>query len=503
MLALALALVASAQDAAPEFTKCDVAREKTFQKTTAEMALQNPLGPALKNVRLTIIFYDRDLELKRSEPAVVGDLASGGKATATIVTLRVPKFNRFDVRLDHDGGRIFYEANADHPVPVLKKAPPANLSIQLRPPARPASFPADLRFTAVVKNAGEGEAREPTAVIGFLGGPAKQVRVHLAEKIEPGAQDTFEVFIPECPEFRSVETSIVWLDEVLRFPPGRLTNALEVQLGRLRLGRLSDGCLIATGAVRNGIPSTIGQIEIVYELEGRQHPCKVPGNIAAAEVRPFRFFIDDAAPKITRYGYSVGFSELPGKTASTYPPIAAARRVEHKAGVVKIEIAAKPVEEESKAEFLSDAPKGPPVTVELKGLGWVEGYYLKNGDYTGDVAFLGVVIRDDKGELIQPTGSVVATLYNGNKLIKRATRPIQKAAWSRDANRMHSKNVSDTAVAWDAKKKMLWVGLARTAGNTDALRADIKVDLKRVGVWRWKGLKGREFQRPPRGPDPK
>ena len=503
MLPLALAFVVSAQDAFPEFTKFDVAREKTFQKTTAEIALQNPLGPPLKNVRLTIIFYDRDLEVRRSATTSLGDLSSNGTKTVTLATLRVPKFNRFDIRLDHDGGRIFYEANADHPIPILKRAPPARLSMILRPPARPASFPADLTFTAVVRNAGEGEAREPTAVIGFLGGPEKLVRVHLADKIEAGSQDTFEVMIPNCPRFESVETSIVWLEEVLRFPVGKLTTALEVQFGRMRLGRLSDGCVVATGAIRNGIPSTIGEIDIVYELQGRQHPCRIPGTVAAAEVRPFRFFIDDAAPKITSFRYTVGFSELGGKAVSTSPAIPRARRTAHAAGTVKVEVAAKPVEQETAAEFLRSAPKGPPVTVELKGLGWIEGYYLKNGKYTGDVGFLGIVFRDDKRKLIQPTGSVVATLYNGNKLMKRATRPFPKEAWRRDANRMHSKNVSDKAVAYDRKEKMLWVGMARMPGSFEELRADIKVTVKGVGVWRWTNLKGKSFQRPPRGPDPK
>ena len=68
---------------------------------------------------------------------------------------------------------------------------------------------------------------------------------------------------------------------------------------------------------------------------------------------------------------------------------------------------------------------------------------------------------------------------------------------------MHSKNVSDMAVAYDRKEKMLWVGLARMAGSFEGLRADIKVTVKGVGVWRWTNLKGKSFQRPPRGPDPK
>ena len=50
---------------------------------------------------------------------------------------------------------------------------------------------------------------------------------------------------------------------------------------------------------------------------------------------------------------------------------------------------------------------------------------------------------------------------------------------------------------------MLWIGLARMAGSLDDLRVDLKITIKGVGVWSWKGLKGKSFERPPRGPDPK
>lgn len=498
----ALLVLLAAQEAAPEFTRFEIARERIEHKAIVEAVLSNVAGPDLADVQVVIIYFDVDREVRRSAPVAVGSLPNGKSVIVKIETTQVANFNRFDVRIDAGPKRYFYESTDTGKFPVPKKAPPAKLALALAPAPPPASFPADVTLSVTVRNSGEGDARDPVAVVTFQkDGEARTLRIRLADAVERGAEDTFQLTIPRCAAFDSVEVEPAWLSAALSLPPGKIGQGKEVEVGRIRVGRLTDGSLRMSGALRNGLAEPILRPKITFKLGANEYPCTVPGEVKAGSLREFEFFIARGPAKVDPFGYSLGFETSDSPAAMAPPPVPQAKLTAHKPGAVRTEEASAPP---PAAEKPADpkAPKGPALTVRLAGVVEVKGKTLKNNLYTGDTFFLCLVFRDGEGKPVQPLGTLTAVCFNGDAPFKRVPRNITKESWKANASKITPDNVSNEAVAFDEKTGELWVGLIRTDGPYFELRADVSLVVKGMGTWTWKKL-SEKFESPARGPDEK
>ena len=56
---------------APEFTRFEFARERVGHRVVADALLVNLQDADLADARVVVVYFDRDLELKRSKPVVV------------------------------------------------------------------------------------------------------------------------------------------------------------------------------------------------------------------------------------------------------------------------------------------------------------------------------------------------------------------------------------------------------------------------------------------------
>ncbi len=500
------ALEAAAQTA-PEWTKFDFARERLGHKVIVDATLANNTGADLADVRVVAIYFSDALELRRSTAVEVARLAAGRAASFKIEAEQVPNFNRCEVVVEASGRKWIYAISESGRMPEIRKASRPQLVVVSYRDAAPGAFPGATKVTVVVRNTGESEAQEPTALASFLdaaGAVVHQARVRLAPAVKGLAEDTFEISVPGVPAYSSAGIGVAWMAGQIPMPPEPPPDAAELNIRRLRIVRLTDGTAHVSGAVHNGLPGAVDKVKITFRLGKKSHPLDVPGPIASGASRPFDFYVPNCPP-FEDGAYSLAFSE----TQSTQPPPApepgpVARRTGSRdtsvdAPFVPTKDAGdlKPAPpEEAKPD-----PKDPQITVAIRGAYVIEGFDLR-GLKTGDVVYLRLAFRDGQGNPVQPSASLKALVYIGGQPFKRVPRNITSASYKLDAGKVTPQNANHEAVLYDSRTSEVWVGLVRTSGRAGGLGLDVSLTISRVGTWTWKGLDDK-LEAAARGPDPK
>jgi hypothetical protein len=497
MLTLLFAL--SFQEA-PEFSKFEFSRERVGHKITVDAMLDNPNRADLADLTLVVVFFDGAREVKRSSEARVAKVAGRGSAPVKLDVEQVAKFDRYEVALTLDGRTLTYVGRdvarpAVYDAPPPQDAKPANLEIGAHKDTPPKTFPGDVVVELTVKNAGDGavEAREPTAILTFVdksAAPVRKSRVRLADAVGSGAEDVFELTLSKIPDYAMMKAEIVWQAADLGVPAEPFTKDANLEVGQCRLVRFTDGALRVTGKLRNGHPKSVHNVKVTFKLGTASFPFYAGGTLKADAVRDFEFFVPDCPP-CDGYSYAISHEDgdAPEEPKAETPPFV--RRVSHKEG------AAAPKPPPGKP---ADPPaKAGTMTVEVKGLKWVEGYTMVNKKYSGDVAFLRIVVRDADGKPTQPTGKFTAVLTEGTTPRGQVTRYVKKESWSLDAAKIDAKNVSHDIVAFDKATGELWLGLVRADKLWMELKLDVTLAIDKVGTWEWKGLDDK-FEAKPKGP---
>jgi hypothetical protein len=483
---LVLALVS--QEAELKFTKWEFARERVGHRVIADAALFNGLESDLEELSLIVVYYDRDLELKRSKTLAIASLPSGKTVPVRIEVEQLPNFNRFQVYLAGGGGKwLFHGEDVLHP-PSLKRKEPAKLEVV---EARMAGSD----VTLVVKNVGQLDALEPTAQISFDGGA--KTRVRLAPSMDGASRDTFLVTVPGAPAARTVQATLAWL--VAEGPSQKEGETRGVALRRFRTGRLTDGSVRVDGEVGNALDKDVDKVAITFSIGPKTTVIQVPGTFKAGETRSFQAYVTDC-PTIDAVSYEVAFeSAAKDAKAVAPPPLPASKRLESKGIEIagpKIPPSAAPPKEAAPAK---EATK-PEMRIELRGLLVAEGYFNKAGKYTGDVFFLRVAFLDEKGKLVKPNAEFQIALVDGKKEPWKIQRVVTPREWAIDAARINNQTADPAVMACDKKTGELWVGLVRTDGGEFNHKAEIRVEVKDEGSWIWRGMEGK-YQSAPRSPD--
>lgn len=487
-MSLVLLLALASQEAELKFTKWEFARERVGHKVIADAALFNGLESDLEELSLIVVYYDRDLELKRSKTVAIASLPSGKTVPLKIEVEQVPNFSRYQVYLAGGGGKwLFHGEDVLHP-PSLKRKEPAKLEV------------VDVRMTGsdvtlVVKNVGQLDALEPTAQISFDGGA--KTRVRLAPSIDGASRDTFQVTVPGAPAARAVQATLAWL--VSEGPSQREGEMRGVALRRFRTGRLTDGAVRVDGEVGNALDKAVDKVAISFSIGAKATVIQVPGTLQAGETRGFQAYVTDC-PALDAVSYEVAFESAEKDAKAVAPPkLPSSKRLESKGIEIagpKIPPSAAPPKEVAPPK---EAAK-PETRIELRGLLVAEGFYNKANKYTGDVYFLRVAFLDEKGKTLKPNAEFQIALVDGKKEPWKIQRIVTAREWALDAARINNQTADATTIACDKKTGELWVGLVRTDSGEFTHKAEIRVDVKDEGSWVWRGMEGK-YQSAPRSPD--
>jgi hypothetical protein len=506
MTFLVWALCAAAQaEPAPEFTKFDFARERVGHKLIADATLANPLAADLADVRVTAIYYDQDRELRRSKPVTLPKVARGAAVSFKVEADQVPNFNRYEVYVEYAGKTKAYVGNDPLKPPALKKAAPPKLSALHAKDTPPATFPGDVAVALTVRNLGESEAHEPTAVLTFLGGSGvvHTARVRLEPTVGAGHEDAYLLTVPGVPNYAAMRAGLAWLAAEGPTLAEGGAPPRELGLGKVRVVRLTDGSARITGLLRNGLEKTVQNVLVTFRLGRVSAALTAEGPLKPGAQRAFEVYAPEG-PAFDAIGYDLKFEEAAdGAKEVPPPPAPTARRTESRR---VLEVGSVKIPDAPAARPEGEASKGTP-KVELRGLMVVEGNYYRQGDsnkYTGDVYLLRLLMTDEKGNKWEPTPTITLVVYNGKEPYTRVQRIVTKESWRTDASRINGQTVAANTIACDRKTGELWVAFVRTDGPAFEPRADITITLRDVGTWTWKGM-GREqkFESAPRSPDPK
>ncbi len=494
-------LLLLAQEEAPVFTRFEFARERVGHKVVADATLVNTLDRELVAARVVAIYYDGDRELRRSKMWEIPRVLSGASTSFKLEAEQVPNFSRYEVYVEYGGKTRVYLGTDPLKPPTLRKSAPARLLVAGTRDEPPKSFPGEAALTLTVRNAGETEAIEPTAVISFLDVSAAVVRkerVRLEAEVKGASEDTFVVRVPAMPEYASVQASLAWL--AAEGPSIREEGKGDsVAVRTFRVIRLTDGSARITGTVRNGLSGPVEKVALGFKLGKTAAPFTVPGGLQAGETRDFEFYVADCPP-FDQAGFDLSYSD--GKGAGTPPPARpTARRLESRA----IELA---------GPKLPDAPaarqdekkddQAPALSVAIRGLLVVQGGRTQLGNkYNGDVYLMRAAFLDREGKTAQPTGTFDIVIYDGEKPYKKVQRIMTKAQWRADAAKVNELTVSNNTICCDKKTGEIWIALLRTDGPGGFTpRADVKLTIREHGVWTWKGLQ-EKWEAAPKGPDEK
>lgn len=455
----------------PQFTGWDLARERVGHRVVADAILLNGGPSPLAEGKLVVVFYDRTLELKRSKLILVPRLEPGASTKLKIEVEQLPKFSRYEAFLQ-DGPHVWLFLGEDPArAPALRKREPARLELV-------SATPRDGGQTLVVRNIGEVDAGEPTAVAGAT-------RIRLGGAVRGATEDAYHV-----PTADAV-TKVVWL--AAEGPSQTAKDVPQMAVTRFRTLRLTDGSARIEGVVRNGLPKPVEKATVTFKLGGKAVPVRLAG-LAPGESRPFEAYAADVA-SLDAVSYDLEYSE----GAATAPPSAPAAAVKR--------LSSRPIEI-PRPKLPEPAPEAAPapaaeagMKVELRGLMVVEGYRTpKSNTYTGDVYLLRVLFTDGEGKPAKPNATFQVALLDGKNPPWKIQRIVGKPQWAVDAARVNNMSVEHTTMACDAKTGELWIGLIRTPGGTFEFQAQITLVVRGEGTWEWKGV-GEKFEVPPRGPD--
>ncbi|MBV8878457.1 MAG: hypothetical protein JO332_00700 [Planctomycetaceae bacterium] len=489
---------------APEFTKWEFARERIGHKVIVDGELWNRTGAELADVKLTAIYYDGNRELRRSKTAKIAKVADKGKAAVNLEADNVPNFTRYELYVEYGATTRLYVGDEKSPMPSLKKAAPAALTLISQKDAVPKSSPGDGVVTLVVRNDGGNEADEPTAVLDFkVRGQQKLVRVLLDRAVAAGSEDTFEVTLPGMEAWTALESRLTFLSsEAGKFgeaPP----NAKEVAIRNLRIVRLVDGSGRITGTVKNGLDVVVGEVAVVFQIGKTDVPWTLPGTLAPGELRTFEYYVADCPSFEGGGGYDIKFKESKPESAAFAKPPSVKKLGSKPVETRQVKLPPPPAKTLNKdPEMDVKNPAKGEYAVGLRGLMVVEGTYGKNNKYTGDVYLIRFIFLDDEGKPFKPTPTINATIYNKLEPYGKVQRIVEKQQWGADATKINSSTVEATTIACDKKSGELWVSFVRTETPVFEPRADITLVIPDLGIWTWKGLSGK-FEVAPRVADRK
>lgn len=501
MIGLLFAVLA--QDVPPEFSKFEFARERIEHKVTADVVLVNRARTELADLRVTILFYDQDREVKRSKAQPVAKIAPGGSAAFKIETVQVENFSRYEVLVEQGRKQRLYLGTSPERPPLLKKAEPAKLALTASKDTPPAAAPGDVVLALTVRNAGESDAHEPHAVVTFLdskNGPLHKVRARLEGMVKAASEDTFEVTVPAVPAYAKAQVALAFLVSELPAWPEGPADAKEVDLRKNRILRFSDGVLRVTGTVRNGLGAAVKGVKATFKIGRESHVVTLEGVLGPGQTRDIELLVPD--PGSDAASFQLGYDDA-GTAAGTAPPEApkpVAKRTETRA------IDAAPLVKPP-AVKTPDKPadSGPPkLSAGIKGMGFVEGFQLKNGTYSGDVPFVRLAFTDAEGKPVQPTGTLNAVYYEGDRPVKKVQRIITKESWKLDIGKVTNLTVRHDILALDPKTNELWVAFHRSDGGPLAgdPKIDVSLTIRDAGTWEWKAV-GPKTETALRGPDKK
>lgn len=489
----------ASQEAELKFTKWEFARERVGHKVTAEAVLHNGLESDLEELSLIIVYFDRDLEVKRSATQTIASLPAGKPTPIKVDTIQVPNFTRYQVFLAGGGGKwLFFGESVLHP-PTLKRKEPAKLEL-VEVKTTPISAPGDATVTVVVKNVGQLDALEPTVALSFDGGP--KIRARLAPAMDGASRDVFQVVVPGAPAHRTVSASLAWL--AAEGPGQRDPSPKGVALSRFRTGKLTDGSARVDGELVNALDKAVDKVAVNFTVGPKNALLEIQGILKPGETRPFEIWVVDC-PAVDGVSFDVGY-EVAAADAKAVPPprLPVSKRLESKG----IEIAGPKLPPPSALpkDLMPDPtakkePAGrPEMRVEFRGLLFAEGFYNKANKYTGDVFFLRVAFLDGNNKTLKPDAEFNITLVDGKNEPWKAQRIVTKKEWALDAAKINNQNSEGTTIACDKKTGELWLGLIRTAGGEFTHKAEIKLEVKGEGEWIWRGLEGK-YLAAPRSPD--
>src|SRR5581483_3799784 len=186
--------------------------ERIGHKVIVDGEMLNRTGAELADVKLTAIYYDGNRELRRSKTVRVAKVADKARAPVTLEADNVPNFTRYELYVEVGAITRLYVGDEKAPMPSLKKAAPAALTLISTKDAPPKSFPGDAVVALTVRNDGGNEAYEPTAVLSFkVRGEQKLVHVLLDRQIAAGSEDTFEVTVPGLEAYTNLEARVTFL----------------------------------------------------------------------------------------------------------------------------------------------------------------------------------------------------------------------------------------------------------------------------------------------------
>lgn len=477
---------------APEFTKYEFTRERIGHKVIVDGTMFNRVGGELTDVKLTTIYYDGNRELRRSKTVRLAKVPAGGKVDFQIETDQVPNITKYELYVEYGTTTHLYSGDEKAPMPSLKKAAAANLTLVSSKDALPKAFPGDVVVTVKVKNDGGHEAEEPTAVMGFkVRGQEQLVRVRLDRAVAAGSEDTFEVTVPGMEAYTSYEARVTFLAVDGPRPADPPSNAKEIVIRSLRIVRMADGTGRVTGSFKNGLSIT-AEVSATIHIGNTDVPYALPGTLAPGELRPFEFYVPSCPQFDGGGGYDVGFKEVakaePSKAAS--PPTA--KKTGTKAVETRqVKLPPVPVKDKNLDPELGVKNRIRDYAIGVRGIMYVQGDYTKGGKYTGDVYILRLIFIDDEGKTMKPTPTINMTVYNKEAPWGKAQRIVSKEMWNADATKINSLTVADTTIACDKKTGELWVSFVRTDGPTFEPRLDMTIVIPDIGTWSWKGLSGK------------
>jgi hypothetical protein len=478
MIALLLALQV-------DFAKWDIARERVGHKVTADVAMARP---AVEDLKVVVIYFDRDLELKRSKLVAVPK----GQTAFKVEVEQLPNFSRYEVYVQA-GARtqVFHGVDLLKP-PVAKKADPAKGAVvECRDRG-------DGRLDLVVSNVGGSDAPEPTALVAFRDAAGKDLhraRVRLGDVLKAAVEETYDVAVPGAGAYVNVAAALAW--RTTEGPSQKEPKTVaEVAVRRFRTARFSDGAVRLDGEIRNGLEAPVEKVVATFKLGASTAPVAVAGTLKPGETRAFELWIPDA-PAFDAAGYDLSYADA--KAVVEAPAAAAATAARTGSKELAPAGPALPAPQAEKAPAQDEKPGT--LKAALRGLMLVEGITTpKSGKYTGDVYFLRVAFTDAAGKPAKPAGTFQIAVLEAGKDPWKVQRIVTAATWKVDAAKLTPQTADPAVMAWDKKTDEIWLGLVRTEGGRFGAQLEITLTVKEAGAWTWKGVVD-PYEAAARGPD--
>lgn len=342
MTALLLAAALNAQQALPTFPAFKLTRTRIGNVVTAEGQLRNPGPAAMAEVKLRVIYFSGDREVRRSAAVPLRKIGPNESEPFKVETGRVPRFDWYQMVLEANGKESVYVARdlALPPIPETEapfKPNVTELAAEGMEDEPPVKFPGTATVRLTATNYGSFTAWEPTAVIAFrsaAGSAVKTARVRLGDAVVLGSKDTFEVTVPACPGYEAAQVTLLWLKERVNCPAQELTKKKDLEIGEIRLLRMNDDTMRVTGKVRNGLDDTLFGVEVEMALragdkEMARQKGTIPGALKPGAVAPFDITFFKCPEGVNGYACSIGYEGTDETVADPPVPMPTAKRTKH------------------------------------------------------------------------------------------------------------------------------------------------------------------------------